>query len=398
MSGPLSVPGEPGGCAGRRVPGETNGQGEPIVPSQPNGPRERGGMVLTVTPNPSLDRTYVTGPLALGEVNRALSETVEASGKGVNVSRVLHAAGAATLAVLPVGGTEGEHLCALLDVDLLPYALVPVHAPTRTNTTVAEAGGRTTKVNSPGAPLLPAEADALVAMVARQAGTAQWAVFSGSLPPGSERDLLPRLIKAARGAGARTAVDTSGEALAVAAECGVDLLAPNAAELAALTGLDLPDSGRDGLRIGDPGVDKSRIDESDIDESNTGGLSSGGSNTGVAGGDLVEWATAAAIEVHHRTGAALLVSLGGAGALFVAGTQSLHAVPPRVTPVNTAGAGDALLAGWLYSAGPAEDRLARAVAWGTAACLMPGTSGDVAGRAKTSTVTVRALPVRRTAS
>lgn len=368
MSAPLSVSGARNGHR------EPNGHGEPD---------RRGETVLTVTPNPSLDRTYVTGPLALGEVNRALSETVEASGKGVNVSRVLHAAGAATLAVLPVGGTEGEHLRKLLDVDLLPYALVPVHAPTRTNTTVAEAGGRTTKVNSPGAALLPAEAEALVAMVARQASIAQWAVFSGSLPPGSERDLLPRLIEAARGAGARTAVDTSGEALEVAAECGIDLLAPNAAELAALTGRDLPDSGRDGSDIGDSGIDGSSID---------------GSSTGAAGGDLVEWAACAALEVHRRTGAALLVSLGPAGALWVTNAESLYAVPPRVTPVNTAGAGDALLAGWLYAGGPAEECLARAVAWGTAACLMPGTSGDVAGCAKPSTVTVRALPVRPNAS
>jgi 1-phosphofructokinase len=362
-------------------------------------PSGRGETVLTVTPNPSLDRTFVTGPLVLGEVNRALSEAVEASGKGVNVSRVLHAAGAATLAVLPVGGTEGEHLRKLLDVDLLPYALVPVHAPTRTNTTVAETGGRTTKVNSPGAPLLPAEADALVAMVARQARTAQWAVFSGSLPPGSERDLLPRLIEAARDAGARIAVDTSGEALVVAAECGVDLLAPNAAELAALTGRDLPDSGSDGpgaagsgadgsggngSGAGDSGIGGSRIDGSSIDRS----------STDASGRELVEWAACAALEMDRSTGAALLVSLGAAGALWVTGAEALHAVPPRVTPVNTAGAGDALLAGWLYAAGPSEQRLARAVAWGTAACLMPGTSGDVAGRAEPSKVTVRALPVR----
>ncbi|MEN3306423.1 MAG: 1-phosphofructokinase [Micromonosporaceae bacterium] len=343
-------------------------------------------MILTVTPNPSLDRTYVTGPLHLGEVNRASTETVEASGKGVNVSRALHAAGTRTLAVLPAGGTEGEHLRLLLEADGLPYALVPVSAPTRTNTTVAEAGGRTTKVNSPGAPLRPAERDALVAMVARHAGSAGWAVFSGSLPPGSERDLLPRLLDAARGAGARTAVDTSGEALAVAAGCAVDLLAPNATELASLTGRPLPGSGP----------------------------------------ALVAAAVRAAAEVHARTGSALLVSLGADGAVFVSGDVALHGVAPPVTPVNTAGAGDALLAGWLHGEAlgvlaSAEDRLrlrspgdtlgvlasardrlrlrspgdgdpagrlARGVSWGTAACLMPGTAGDVAALADPGSVRV----------
>ncbi|HKT00234.1 MAG TPA: hypothetical protein VJT31_11945, partial [Rugosimonospora sp.] len=77
-----------------------------------------------------------------------------------------------------------------------------------------------------------------------------------------------------------------------------------------------------------------------------------------------------------------------AGALWVAGEGAWHASPPLVVPVNTAGAGDALLAGWLYADGPEDDRLARAVAWGTAACLMPGTAGDVAARADVSSVRV----------
>jgi 1-phosphofructokinase len=309
-------------------------------------------MILTVTANPSLDRTYVTGALALGEVNRARAESVEASGKGVNVSRALHAAGAPTVAVLPAGGAEGEQLRRLLDADGLRYTLVPVAAPTRTNTTIAEAGGRTTKVNSPGAPLPPREAEALVAAVARAAEGAGWAVFSGSLPPGGGAGLLPRLIGAARAAGARTAVDTSGEPLAEAAGAGVDLLAPNAAELAALTGRDLPGSGP----------------------------------------ALVREALAAAREVHRRTGSALLVSLGAAGAVWVAGDEALHGVGPEVTPVNTAGAGDALLAGWLYGAGEPPQRLARAVAWGTAACLMPATAGHVAARAEPGAVAVTAVP------
>ena len=53
-------------------------------------------MILTVTLNPSLDRTYLLGPLLLGEVNRAGVDTVEASGKGVNVSWALHRAGLPT--------------------------------------------------------------------------------------------------------------------------------------------------------------------------------------------------------------------------------------------------------------------------------------------------------------
>lgn len=304
-------------------------------------------MILTVTLNPSLDRTYLLGPLLVGEVNRAGADTVEASGKGVNVSWALHRAGVPTCALLPLGGTEGDQVRALLDAGGLPYEAVPVAVPTRTNVTLVEAAGRTTKVNSPGRPLADGEYHRLAGAIGRLAGGAAWTVFSGTLPPEADPATLPRLMAAARAAGSRIAVDASGDALAAAVEARPDLLAPNAAELAALTGMAVPENE---LRA----------------------------------------AIGAAAGVAARTGGGLLVSLGADGALWVAGGRARHATPPPITPVNTAGAGDALLAGWLASAD--GDPLARAVAWGTAACLLPGTTGDVAAVADSAAVTVVDVP------
>ena len=59
--------------------------------------RRRGGgrMIVTVTPNPSIDRTVtLTGPLTRGAVHRVSSVTTEPGGKGVNVARALTLAGA----------------------------------------------------------------------------------------------------------------------------------------------------------------------------------------------------------------------------------------------------------------------------------------------------------------
>ncbi|MBP2324450.1 1-phosphofructokinase [Kibdelosporangium banguiense] len=310
-------------------------------------------MILTVTPNPSLDRTYTTGSVVADGVNRALTDTVEASGKGVNVSRALHAAGIATMAVLTAGGNEGEQLRALLEEEALPHILVPTQVSTRTNVTVVEPG-RTTKINSPGQPLTQQDYDALVAVVSTRAREARHVVISGSMPPGASEDLVPRLVATARQAGARTTVDASGAALRAAAKAEPDLLAPNADELAELTGRTLSGNGR----------------------------------------GLVYAALGAAVAVSRSTGSALLVSLGADGALWVerGGKRAVHAAAPPLTPVNTAGAGDALLAGWLAGDEDiASERLARAVAWGTAACLLPGTSGDVPGGADVATVTVTDL-------
>ena len=65
-------------------------------------------MILTVTPNPSLDRTYELPGLRRGAVLRASADRVDPGGKGVNVSRAVAAAGHRTVAVLPLGGPRGR--------------------------------------------------------------------------------------------------------------------------------------------------------------------------------------------------------------------------------------------------------------------------------------------------
>ena len=106
-------------------------------------------MIVTVTPNPGLDLTYrlpATGPGSdVGtdvDVHRAETSTLEASGKGVNVSRALTAAGVPTTAVLPVGGSTGRSLVELLDLEgVARVAVAQVH-DTRVNTSAVRPRGR----------------------------------------------------------------------------------------------------------------------------------------------------------------------------------------------------------------------------------------------------------------
>ena len=67
-------------------------------------------MIVTLTPNPSLDRTIEIPELHRGEVHRATGGRVDPGGKGVNVSRALAANDVATVTVLPSGGPEGAQL------------------------------------------------------------------------------------------------------------------------------------------------------------------------------------------------------------------------------------------------------------------------------------------------
>src|SRR6266496_5001226 len=93
----------------------------------------RGGwaMIVTVTPNPSVDRTIEVDALVRGAVLRALARRVDAGGKGVNVARALAMNGYKTCAVLPSGGWEGQQLAALLAPEGIEVIVVPVAGAVR---------------------------------------------------------------------------------------------------------------------------------------------------------------------------------------------------------------------------------------------------------------------------
>ena len=289
-------------------------------------------MIVTLTLNPALDLTYTLTEPVLGrvEVHRAATATVEASGKGVNVSRALQRNGFATVAVLPSGGSTGHQLIELLELEGVVTRGAPLGEGTRVNTTIATRGGDTVKVNGPGVGMTRADLDAVSELVATALDGAdadqRWLAVCGSLPAGVEADMVGEFVSLAHSHGARCAVDSSGPALRAAIGAGADLLAPNRSELAEV----------------DPGAATA---------------ASLAQLAGVAGG------------IARRTGAALLVSLGADGALFADGKLTLHGHGPELTPVNTAGAGDALLAGWLAGDVPPGERMGRAIRWSRLACL-----------------------------
>jgi len=301
---------------------------------------------LTVTPNPSIDHTVELAKLTRGEVHRALSGTAEAGGKGVNVARVLAAHGHDATAVLPSGGVDGDRLETLLAPQQVRAATVAIAGAIRTNTTIVEADGTTTKLNEPGPELTDDDVEALCRRVSDALGNgADWLVSSGSLPPGAPADLHARFVREAHDRGVRTAVDTSGAALAAAVEAAPDVLKPNQEELAELVGREL-------LTVGD--------------------------------------VVTAARELRAAGVGEVLVSLGGAGALLVA-DDVLWAGGETLVPLSTVAAGDCTLAGFLDFEGTAAQRLSAAVAWGRAAVLLPGSTVPRPEHTRTATAAVRTL-------
>ena len=284
-------------------------------------------MIVTVTPNPSVDRALVVDRLVRGEVLRTSGHQRDPGGKGINVSRALHANGHPTTAVVPVGGSEGELLLRLLDASGVPVVTVPILGSVRSNITIAEPDGTVTKLNEPGPELSAAELRSLVDRSIATAAGAAWLVVSGSLPPGAPTSLLTELIQGGRAAGARTAIDTSGAPLTAALTAAPDLIKPNAEELAESTGRTLASIG-----------------------------------------DVID----AAHELLDRGARAVLASLGPDGALYVDRSFEAHAELAVTHPRSTVGAGDATLAGFLTASDRPLEALRAAVAFGAAAVQLPG--------------------------
>lgn len=317
-------------------------------------------MILTLTLNPSLDRTVeLAAPLRRGAVQRATGARQDAGGKGVNISRALYASDVRTLAVLP--GDPGDPLLTELDAAGVPYDTVPVGSPIRSNVTITEPDGTTTKINAPGAPLAPEHVDAVVELLVRRGAGASWVVLAGSLPPGAPGDVYARIVRSVRSAlGERSplfAVDTSGPALLGATaddDALPDLIKPNGEELAELVGT----------------VDGERLEAE----------------------PALAAATAAAL-VQRGLGA-VLTTLGAGGAVLTVPEGSWHAVHEPVAVRSTVGAGDSSLSGYLIAQERGDappECLRQAVASGSAAAALPGTRVPALSETTPEAVTVRAL-------
>lgn len=305
---------------------------------------------LTVTPNPSLDRTIEIDELVRGAVVRATGVRVEAGGKGVNVARALAANGHEARAALPVGGPDGDYLARLTDELGLRTLPVPISAAVRSNVSVVEPDGTVTKLNAPGPTLTATDVDALRKTVIAEVGDVDWVVASGSLPPGVPEDFYAQLVTAVHDAGRRIAVDTSGDPLAVAIGAGPDVCKPNDEELAEIVGRSLSTFG-----------------------------------------EIVE----AAQQLRSDGARAVLVSLGADGALLVDDTGSYHAESPPVVPLSNVGAGDSTLSGFLAAGGEGPEALRSAVAWGAAAVQLPGSSVPEPDDIHVDAVTVAGVDAQR---
>lgn len=289
-------------------------------------------LIVTVTPNPAIDKTIWVEDCRLGRVNRVLRYRLDAGGKGVNISRLLARLGWATAALGFIAGNTGQYLDNLLRGMGIATDFVSVAGETRTNLKIIDpTTGRTTEINDPGPEVLPGEIELLRRKVAEAVSRGPLVVFSGSLPGGCPADLYAEMIAVTKASGGKAVLDAAGEALRLGAQAGPFLVKPNRQELEDLFGTRF----------------------------------------------RTQREVAAATRELLGLGAEVaVVSLGEQGALAASGRSLWRLIPPKVQVLNTVGAGDALVAVLVASLSGGKslpEALRYAVAAGSAAVSEPGT-------------------------
>ncbi|MCC3216034.1 1-phosphofructokinase family hexose kinase [Chryseobacterium sp. X308] len=289
--------------------------------------------VLTITLNPSVDKSSSVKNIIPEKKLRCHSPKYEAGGGGINVSRALKRLGIVSDAFFTSGGRTGRLLEDLLTQEELNILPLYVTGETRENFVVLDTSdNKQYRFGFPGEKLTTEEQVSVLNSINTMTFSPDFVVISGSLPPDTDRDFMKKLVRMFKKKGSKIIIDTSGEALKTAVEEGVFLVKPNLGELASLIG-------------------KERLEDEDIDQ-------------------------AAGLIISQGNAEIVVVSMGEKGAVLFSATEKYQMNAPVVTIKSTVGAGDSMVAGMLsvlVKGGGYKEVLSMGVACGSATTMTEGT-------------------------
>lgn len=258
-------------------------------------------MIYTCTITPSLDYTTYLPAFKTGELNRSNDVRYYPGGKGINVSRVLKRLDVESVAIGYVGGFVGDYIKTFLQDEAIHTDFIETTETTRINVKIK--AEEESELNGPGPTIIKAQQQVLLDKVqAMKKG--DWFVLAGSLPESMPITFFEQLAKTCESNDIHFVLDTSGPALKKLIHMKPFLMKPNAEELGELFDTQIT-TKQEALYYARKLV---------------------------------------ALGVQH-----VVVSMGGEGALLVAKKLALAAEAPKGQVVNTVGAGDSLVAGFLAS-------------------------------------------------
>lgn len=288
--------------------------------------------ILTITINPSVDKSSSVKKIMPEQKLRCASPVYEPGGGGINISRALKRLGTEAETVFLSGGRTGNLLEELLSKEKLNTNVFSVEGETRENFIVVDSSNQQQYRFGMEGKAISEEEQTNFLKFLEQIETPDFVVISGSLPPNVSTDYLRKLIKYFKQKSSKVIVDTSGKSFQEAANEGVYLLKPNIGELASLTG-------------------KSDLDSASMQE-------------------------AADQLISEKKAEIVVVSLGGKGAFLCSEKEKIWVQAPLIKVRSTVGAGDSMVAGMvsvLLKNGSYQEMLQMGVACGSATTMATGT-------------------------
>lgn len=261
-------------------------------------------MIYTVTFNPSLDYYVQVPNIKSGAVNRTTGERFAVGGKGINVSLALNELGEQTFAFGFVGGFTGKYIREKVTELGLDHDFIEVNGLSRINVKVKS--NMETDVNGRGAEITGQDVNKLVRKLKAVLKEGDWLVISGSVPANLPHTTYADILKKLKTVkNVRTVVDASGKLLSDTLPYRPFLIKPNVYEMCEIFGLNaVPD---------------------------------------------MEGIFACARKLQEEGARNVIVSMGGSGAAMVTETaQSIFVRAARGQLVNSVGAGDSMIAGFIH--------------------------------------------------
>lgn len=258
-------------------------------------------MIYTVTLNPSIDYLVEVENFQMGSVNRTTNDRKFPGGKGINVSRVLKRIGNDTTAFGFIGGQTGEFVKTFLNQEEIMTDFTEASGDTRINIKLKT--GIETEINSQG-PDISIESYQQLVKKMDDLKAEDLLVLSGSIPASLPKDVYSELTKKCSEKGIKVVVDTSGKELLNVVPYQPFLVKPNHHELAELFSTEInhvDDACKYGMKLVEMGA-------------------------------------------QH-----VIVSMAGDGAVLCTNNKAYSANVPKGNVVNSVGAGDSMVAGFIGS-------------------------------------------------
>lgn len=288
-------------------------------------------MIYTLTLNPAIDKTLELKSLEIGKLNRIFKSRKDASGKGINVSKVIHSLGGKSVAMGFLGGSNGQFIRERLKTLGIAESFITIEGETRVNTKVFDRSTKEiTEFNENGPNIKKSELKVMLETLKNTIQADDYLIISGSAPSKIESNIYQKIIQMLSN-GTKVILDADGELLKKGIKAKPYLIKPNIYELQNLAGKKLESY---------PEIEK------------------------------------AVQEILKQGINAILVTMGAKGAYYFEKRFKYRLDPVDVEVKSTTGAGDAMIGGLVYTLYNKESifrSLKKATACAAASVTMEGT-------------------------